>query len=69
VTGDAASTPKFIAERTSSSGPQTAYGFYTKLGEDSTFVSGVPKGGYSFYYLVDASVYPFPTDSNGNLIF
>lgn len=69
VTGDAASTPKFIAERTSSSGPQTAYGFYTKLSEDSTFVSGVPKGGYSFYYLVDASVYPFPTDSNGNLIF
>jgi hypothetical protein len=62
-------TPVFIKERTSNAGAITGYGFYTILGSDSQFSSGVPKGGYSFYYLVDATVYPFPTDSNGNLIF
>jgi len=67
VTGN--ESPKFVGERTSNAGPQTAYGFYTKVSIDQQFTSGVNKGGYSFYYLVDATVYPFPTDSNGNLIF
>lgn len=62
-------TPRFIGERVNNAGSQTNYGFYTRVGADSSFNTGVPSGGYSFYYLVDATVYPFPTDSNGNLIF
>ena len=64
-------TPRFIAERTINAGLRTDYGFYTKIGVDATAEggSGVSKGGYSFYYIVDASIYPFPTDTSGNLLF
>lgn len=57
-------TPINILERTGgNAGAVTNYGFYTKLSQDAAL------GGWSFYYLADASVYPFPTDTNGNLIF
>lgn len=56
--------PLTILERTGGyAGAATNYGFYTKLAQNGT------AGGWSFYYLADASVYPFPTDTNGNLIF